>query len=151
MAITEYKLKIKAPLSGGAFNGNSSVPVITDSGEKATAFLSGLGEYLPNHAVCGLTQELIPMPSSVLPASGTYTDVRIARFNLKSARRRKSIYLPLKPDADIDSVISLIEANYVDSGADGTGTSAFKVETFSVSGQNVVSSGAVQPPGSTIV
>lgn len=151
MAVTEYKMKIKAPLSGGAFNGNSVVPVITDSGEKATAFLSALAEYLPNHAQCGLSQDLIPMPSTVLPASGTYTDVRVAKFNLKSARRRKSIYLPLKPDADLDSVISLIEANYVDTGADGTGTSAFKVESFSVSGQNVVASGAVQPPAGTIV
>lgn len=151
MAVTEYKLKIKAPISGGAFNGNSSVPVITDSGEKATAFLSGLAEFLPNYAQCGLTQDLVPMPSAVLPASGTYTDVRMARFNLKSARRRKSIYLPLKPNADIDSVISLIEANYVDTGADGTGTSAFKVDTFSVSGQNVISQGSVQPPAGTIV
>lgn len=151
MAVSEYKMRIKVPVGGGAFNGNSVVSVITDSGEKATAFLTGMQEYLPNHAVAGLSQDLIAMPSSVLPASGTYTDVRVGRFSLKSARRRKNIYLPLKPDADLDSVISLIEANFVDEGADGSGTSPFKVESFSVSGQNVVAAGAVQPPAGTIV
>lgn len=151
MAVSEYKMKIKTPLSGNGFNGVNVVSIITDSGEKATAFLTGMQEYLPNHAVAGLSQDLIAMPSSVLPASGTYTDVRIGRFNLKSARRRKSVYLPLKPDADLDSVISLIEANFVDEGADGSGTSAFKVESFSVSGQNVIAAGAVQPPSGTIV
>lgn len=151
MAVSEFKMKIKVPVGGGAFGGVSNVSIITDSGEKATTFFNGIAEFLPNHAVASLSQDLIPMPSSVLPASGTYTDIRIGRFNLKSARRRKTIYLPLTPTADLDSVIALIEANFADTGVDGSGSSAFTVESFSVSGQNAIVSGTVQPPSGTIV